>query len=64
MDNIDISKSKIGHIESLTNSIMFEWGEKDEDLKIQLTKLLTLIEEERKSRNDLRDLAYYLANKI
>lgn len=62
LDNI--SKSKIVQIESMAKSIQFSFGSENEELHNALGKLIKLIEEEKDSREKLRDRAWAIANKL
>lgn len=63
--NIDeISKSKMATIESMAESIKFHFGKNNTELDKAMEELVSLIKEEKKSRDYLRDFVWAMANKM
>lgn len=60
----EISKSKMVTIESMAESIKFYFGKDNAELNKAMEELVSLIKEEKKSRESLRDIAWAMANKM
>lgn len=61
---MEIEKSKINHIESLTETLRQHFGKLDPLLNTELEKLVGLIREEKERDKKLAEIAQLVANRI